>query len=218
MAEYEQQNMPYWSYNVKLKDALLQEGYMHPVLSDRGKNVFLYGGISALGEMIMVRCSKLTIAISWQRMCSTCIHLIVIRPPDDWCICGGLFLVRFSSWFFVSTTSVRMARTNLHIRATKNVIDANDKFFHFTLCILPVLSADPCPAQGAAGRLASFWACSSCCKILWGHAQLEELPVCWIWASAATRRAFYGRYDGTAGGLPAPCRPLEMLWTLQRLW
>ena len=49
MAEYEQQNMPYRSYNVKLRDALLQVGYMHPVLSDRGKNVFLYGGISALG-------------------------------------------------------------------------------------------------------------------------------------------------------------------------
>ncbi|EEX17767.1 conjugal transfer protein TraO [Prevotella veroralis] len=49
MAEYEQQNMPYRSYNVKLKDALLQVGYMLPVLSDRGKNVFLYGGISALG-------------------------------------------------------------------------------------------------------------------------------------------------------------------------
>ena len=47
--EYEQQNMPYRDYNVKLKDALLQVGYMHPVLSDRGKNVFLYGGISALG-------------------------------------------------------------------------------------------------------------------------------------------------------------------------
>ena len=47
--EYEQQNMPYRSYNVKLKDALLQVGYMQPVLSDRGKNVFLYGGISALG-------------------------------------------------------------------------------------------------------------------------------------------------------------------------
>ena len=27
MAEYEQQNMPYRSYNVKLKDALLQVGY-----------------------------------------------------------------------------------------------------------------------------------------------------------------------------------------------
>ena len=49
MGEYEQQNMPYRSYDVKLKDALLQVGYMHPVLSDRGKNVFLYGGISALG-------------------------------------------------------------------------------------------------------------------------------------------------------------------------
>ena len=49
LAEYEQQNMPYRSYNVKLKDALLQVGYMLPVLSDRGKNVLLYGGISALG-------------------------------------------------------------------------------------------------------------------------------------------------------------------------
>ena len=49
MAEYEQQNMPYRSYNVKLKDALLQMGYMHPILSDNGKNVFFYSGISALG-------------------------------------------------------------------------------------------------------------------------------------------------------------------------
>ncbi len=47
--EYEQQNMPYRSYNVKLKDALLQVGYMHPILSDMGKNVSFYGGISALG-------------------------------------------------------------------------------------------------------------------------------------------------------------------------
>ena len=49
MAEYEQQNMPYRSYNVNLKDALLQVGYMHPILSDNGKNVLLYVGISALG-------------------------------------------------------------------------------------------------------------------------------------------------------------------------
>ena len=47
MAEYEQQNIPYRDYAVKLKDALLQVGYMHPILSDNGKNVFLYGGISA---------------------------------------------------------------------------------------------------------------------------------------------------------------------------
>ena len=49
LAEYEQQNMPYREYAVKLKDALLQVGYMHPILSDNDKNVFLYGGISALG-------------------------------------------------------------------------------------------------------------------------------------------------------------------------
>ena len=40
--------------------------------------------------------------------------------------------------------------------ALKNGINSNDKFFHFTLCILPVLSADPCSAQGAVGRLATF--------------------------------------------------------------
>ena len=49
LAEYEQQNVPYRDYGVNLKDALLQVGYMHPILSDNGKNVFLYGGISALG-------------------------------------------------------------------------------------------------------------------------------------------------------------------------
>ena len=49
MAEYEQQNVPYRDYGVNLKDALLQVGYMHQILSDNGKNVFLYAGISALG-------------------------------------------------------------------------------------------------------------------------------------------------------------------------
>lgn len=47
--EYEQQNLTYRSYNIPMRDVLLQMGYMHPILSDRGKNVFLYGGISALG-------------------------------------------------------------------------------------------------------------------------------------------------------------------------
>lgn len=47
--EYEQQNMPYRDYGIKLKDALLKVGYMHPILSDNGKNVFLYGDVSALG-------------------------------------------------------------------------------------------------------------------------------------------------------------------------
>ena len=47
--EYEQQNMPYRSYDVKLKDVFVHLGYMHPLFSDNGKNVLLYGGISALG-------------------------------------------------------------------------------------------------------------------------------------------------------------------------
>ena len=49
LAEYEQQNVPYRDYGVNLKDALLQVGYMHQILSDNGKNAFLYAGISALG-------------------------------------------------------------------------------------------------------------------------------------------------------------------------
>lgn len=49
LAEYEQQNVPYRDYGVNLKDALLQVGYMHPILSDNGKNVLLYSGISVLG-------------------------------------------------------------------------------------------------------------------------------------------------------------------------
>ena len=63
MAECEQQNIPYRSYNVKLKDALLQVSYMHPVLSDKGKNIFLYGAYPLWVEMIMVWCPSLTTAI-----------------------------------------------------------------------------------------------------------------------------------------------------------
>ena len=47
--DYEQQNMPYRSYDVKLKDAFVHLGYMQPIVSDNGKNVFAYAGISALG-------------------------------------------------------------------------------------------------------------------------------------------------------------------------
>ena len=48
LAEYEQQGLTYRSYNVPLRDALLHFGYMHPILSDRGKNLFGYLGLSAL--------------------------------------------------------------------------------------------------------------------------------------------------------------------------
>jgi len=47
-AEYEQQTVPYREYSVPIKDYLAQVGYMHPILSDRGKNVLLYLGASAL--------------------------------------------------------------------------------------------------------------------------------------------------------------------------
>ena len=46
--EYEQQHLPYRSYNVPMKDILLHLGYMQSVLTDRGKNVLAYMGISAL--------------------------------------------------------------------------------------------------------------------------------------------------------------------------
>lgn len=48
-AEYEQQSLPYRTYFVPLRDALLHIGYMQPILSDRGKNIFGYLGVSALG-------------------------------------------------------------------------------------------------------------------------------------------------------------------------
>lgn len=47
--EYEEQSLPYRTYQVPMRDMLLQVGYMQPILSDRGKNIFTYLGISALG-------------------------------------------------------------------------------------------------------------------------------------------------------------------------
>ena len=46
--EYEQQNLPYRSYNIPMKDILLHLGYLQPVLADRGKNVLVYVGVSTL--------------------------------------------------------------------------------------------------------------------------------------------------------------------------
>ena len=47
-ALYERQNLPYEKSNIPLSDALLLAGYMHPLLSDGGKNAFVYAGLSAL--------------------------------------------------------------------------------------------------------------------------------------------------------------------------
>ena len=47
-ALYERQNLPYGKADVPLSDALLLAGYMHPLLSDGGKNAFIYTGLSVL--------------------------------------------------------------------------------------------------------------------------------------------------------------------------
>ena len=49
LAEYEEQQLAYRDYDVPMRDVLLQVGYMQPLLSDRGKNIFTYLGLSALG-------------------------------------------------------------------------------------------------------------------------------------------------------------------------
>ena len=49
LAEYEEQRLAYRDYEVPMRDVLLQVGYMQPLLSDRGKNIFTCLGISALG-------------------------------------------------------------------------------------------------------------------------------------------------------------------------
>ena len=49
LAEYEEQRLAYHDYEVPMRDVLLQLGYIQPLLSDRGKNIFTYLGISALG-------------------------------------------------------------------------------------------------------------------------------------------------------------------------
>ena len=49
LAEYEEQRLAYRDYEVPMRDMLLQVGYMQPLLSDSGKNIFAYLGLSALG-------------------------------------------------------------------------------------------------------------------------------------------------------------------------
>lgn len=49
LAEYEELRLAYCGYEVPMRDVLLQLGYMQPLLSDRGKNIFTCLGLSALG-------------------------------------------------------------------------------------------------------------------------------------------------------------------------
>lgn len=45
---YEQQFIPYRSYEIPSRTMLLHIGYRYPILYDNGRNVFVYAGISAL--------------------------------------------------------------------------------------------------------------------------------------------------------------------------
>ncbi|MBR8758709.1 hypothetical protein IX327_000087 [Porphyromonas levii] len=47
--ECEGQTYGYRSFDVPVLDGVLQLGYMHPVLSDGGKNIFLYLGVAGVG-------------------------------------------------------------------------------------------------------------------------------------------------------------------------
>lgn len=49
LAEYEKQRLAYRDYEVPMRDMLLQVGYIQPLLSNRGRNIFAYLGLSALG-------------------------------------------------------------------------------------------------------------------------------------------------------------------------
>ena len=49
LAEYEEQRLAYRDYEVPMHDVLLQVGYMPPLSSDKGKNIFAYLGGSSLG-------------------------------------------------------------------------------------------------------------------------------------------------------------------------
>ena len=51
LAEYEEQRLAYRDYEVPMRDVLLQVGYMQPILSDRGKNIFTYLASPPLGAM-----------------------------------------------------------------------------------------------------------------------------------------------------------------------
>ena len=72
-AGYEQQALSYRSYQVPLRDYLVQMGYAYPLLSDKGKNVFFYLGTSAVagyedinkGEKLLPDGAKLLDGSRW---------------------------------------------------------------------------------------------------------------------------------------------------------
>jgi len=100
-AGYEQQALSYRSYQVPLRDYLLQMGYAHPLLSDKGKNVFFYLGTSAVagyeyinkGEKLLPDGAKLLDGSRW--VYGAGLHTSVELFLTDRIIVGGKAQLRY---------------------------------------------------------------------------------------------------------------------------
>lgn len=100
-AGYEQQALSYRSYQVPLRDYLVQMGYAHPLLSDKGKNVFCYLGTSAVagyedinkGEKLLPDGAKLLDGSRW--VYGAGLHTSVEIFLTDRIIVGGKAQLRY---------------------------------------------------------------------------------------------------------------------------
>ena len=100
-AGYEQQALSYRSYQVPLRDYLVQMGYAHPLLSDKGKNVFFYLGVSAVagyeyinkGEKLLPDGAKLLDGSRW--VYGAGLHTSVELFLTDRIIVGGKAQLRY---------------------------------------------------------------------------------------------------------------------------
>ena len=100
-AGYEQQALRYRNYQVPLRDYLLQMGYAHPLLSDKGKNVFFYLGASAVagyedinkGEKLLPDGAKLLDGSRW--VYGAGLHTSVELFLTDRIIVGGKAQLRY---------------------------------------------------------------------------------------------------------------------------
>ena len=100
-AGYEQQALSYRSYQVPLRDYLVQVGYAHPLLSDKGKNVFFYLGTSAVagyedinkGEKLLPDGAKLLDGSRW--VYGAGLHTSVEFFITDRIIVGGKAQLRY---------------------------------------------------------------------------------------------------------------------------
>lgn len=100
-AGYEQQALSYRSYQVPLRDYLVQMGYAHPLLSDKRKNVFFYLGTSAVagyedinkGEKLLPDGAKLLDGSRW--VYGAGLHTSVELFLTDRIIVGGKAQLRY---------------------------------------------------------------------------------------------------------------------------